>query len=206
MLTFIIPSIARESLKQSLQSLIDQVDSDWKCVVGFDGFAEDEVSKDILIDDPRIEYYYFSEKIGKKFWDHPGAGGVRNELMEITDSEWYAFLDDDDTISREYVYKFKYQLKENPFMDMMIFRMIYHSRHGLAHYFTVPPLHIDDPYDLTRGQVGISFCIKKEFTKKNNISFVTSNLEDLDYVHQFVNNNAEIHLSDIVGYFVGGKG
>ena len=205
-LTFIVPSIGRKSIKDSLESLTNQTDGNWRCRVGFDGLSEDQVSKELLIDDPRIEYYYYSDKLGQKFWGHPGAGAVRNELMSYEGATWYAFLDDDDTVAPDYVHRFNRQLKEHPFMDMMIFRMIYHSRYGTPDLFTVPPIHIDDPYTLTRGEVGISFCIKKEFTKTNNISFITSDVEDLDYVHQFVNNNAEIHLSDIVGYFVGGKG
>lgn len=206
MITFIIPSIGRETLKNSLLSLISQVDDEWECHVGFDGLKKDEVSPDILVDDPRIIYHYFEEKRGQNFAWHPGAGGVRNELMRLADGEWYAFLDDDDTLSREYVYSFNQHLNDNPLMDMMIFRMIYHTRYGYPPGFMVPQIEIDDPYTLGVGQVGISFCVKKEFIDRTGVSFATSSLEDLNYVEQFVQNDAHIVLSDIVGYYVGGKG
>jgi glycosyltransferase involved in cell wall biosynthesis len=206
MITFIIPSIGRETLKNSLLSLISQVDDEWECHVGFDGLTKDEVSPDILVDDPRIIYHYFEEKQGRNFAIHPGAGEVRNQLMKLADSDWYAFLDDDDTVSREYVYNFKQHLHKHPLMDMMIFRMRYHTNYGYPHDFTVPQLELDDPYTLGVGQVGISFCVKKEFIERTGVSFATSNLEDLNYVEQFVQNDAYILLSDIVGYFVGGKG
>ena len=208
MITFIVPSIGRESLKNSLLSLVSQVDEGWQCHVGFDGLTKDQVNPDILVDDPRIIYHYFEEKRGQNFGCHPGAGAVRNHLMELADSEWYAFLDDDDTLSREYVYNFKQHLDEHPLMDMMIFRMRYHSRFGYPNDFTVPQLEIDDPYTLSGavGSIGISLCVKKDFIGRTDVSFATSHLEDLNYVEQFINNNARIVLSDIVGYFVGGKG
>lgn len=212
MLTFIIPSVGRPTLKNSLQSLIDQYDQQWQCVVGFDGLLKEQVDPNILIDDDRIQYYYFPEKQGYTLpgWVNPGAGAVRQKLLDITTTPWYAFLDDDDTLSWEYVSKFKMSLEENPLMDMMIFRMVYNTNipryADISPDYMVPEVHLTDPYTLQRGQIGISQCVRREFIMSHNIKWTTGCVEDLEYLHQFVFNDAHIVLSDIVGYFVGGKG
>ena len=93
-LTFIIPSIGRESLKFSIESLLNQTNSNWKAIIIFDG-----VKNNLNINHEKIITY----EIEKKGSSINQASEVRNYGISKANSEWIAFLDDDDTISNDYV-------------------------------------------------------------------------------------------------------
>ena len=48
-ITFIIPSLNRSSLRKSIQSLIDQTNPNWECIIIYDGIDG------ITFDDDRIK-------------------------------------------------------------------------------------------------------------------------------------------------------
>jgi glycosyltransferase involved in cell wall biosynthesis len=81
---------------------------------------------------------------------------VRNEGIKLATSEWIAFVDDDDTLSSNYVETFYNEIKEFNNIDVIIFRMSYHF--DLNHI--IPNLYANSIYD---GGVGISFVIKKNY-------------------------------------------
>ena len=56
-ITFIIPTVARASLNNSLNSLLKQTDSEWCAYIGFDGLTEEQIKTDLIKDD-RIKYFY----------------------------------------------------------------------------------------------------------------------------------------------------
>ena len=95
-ITFIIPSINRPSLINSIKSLLNQTNPNWECIIVYDGVEGPE------FDDERIKTMKI-KKIGKKGEGHGNAGLVRNEAIKIIETEWIAFLDDDDTINSNYV-------------------------------------------------------------------------------------------------------
>ena len=64
MIGFVIPSIGRETITYTLESLINQTNPNWKCYVGFDGKKKSDIDSSILISDERIKYFYFGEKLG----------------------------------------------------------------------------------------------------------------------------------------------
>ena len=88
--TFIIPTIGRNTLQRSIDCLLEQTIQTWKAIVIFD-----EIEPTIESSDERIKIMTCEKKgVGKN-----GAGNVRNYAIQYVDTEWIAFLDDDDTLN-----------------------------------------------------------------------------------------------------------
>ena len=139
-ITFIIPTVARTSLNNSLNSLLKQTDSEWCAYVGFDGLTEEQIKTDLIKDD-RIKYFYlpktgFLKNVDFKAQNHSKAGNVRNQLLKKQfQSEWIGFLDDDDTLTSDYVERLKLESNKNDF-DCCVFR----SREEFNIFYVVRPL------------------------------------------------------------------
>ncbi len=160
-ITFIIPSLNRPSLKETISSLINQTNPNWECIVIYDGVDgesfNDERIKTIKID-----------KIGCFGAYHGKSGLVRNAGIETCKTEWIGFLDDDDTIHPDYVKKL---FEEYYNYDFVVWRMKYQN--GLI----FPEPHRTD---LVFARVGISFCYKNKF---DNLLFDNnSDGEDFDFL------------------------
>jgi len=113
LITFIVPSINRPTLDNTIQSLLNQTNPNWKCFVLYDGVD----GKKFI--DPRIEIFKL-EKLGNKGERHGNAGLVRNEGIKMCDTEWVGFLDDDDTIHEDYV---KTLFEKYDTYDFVVWRM-----------------------------------------------------------------------------------
>lgn len=197
MINFIIPSIGRLTLKNTLESLISQSHSDWNCWVGFDGITKEELDTSILIEDSRINYLFSSEKQGNRKF-HGNAGLVRNWIISSISNnyEWLAFVDDDDTLTHDYIEKLKEEIEYTDF-DCCIFRMRYDANNQRI----VPPYGMKV---IQQNFVGISFCVNKIFINTNNIKFINSDSEDYNFLEQINNKNGEIYLSEHITYNVNG--
>ena len=93
LITFIIPTIGRSTLQNTLDCLINQSNPNWKAIVIFDG-----ISSTIQNTDPRI-CIIESPKLGE---GTNSAGLVRNYGITFADTEWVAFVDDDDNDTGEW--------------------------------------------------------------------------------------------------------
>lgn len=103
LVTFVIPTIGRESIVRTIQSLKDQHNQNWKA------FICGEISYET--DDERITYIR-----------HKGSAGEnRNQALSRITTEWTAFVDDDDGISPDYVDKL---IEESPGYDCIVWRML----------------------------------------------------------------------------------
>jgi hypothetical protein len=184
-ITFVIPSIGRESIKNSIESLIKQTEKNWNAIIIFDG-----VKNTYSFDDNRIKIIEI-EKIGlsdKKSC----AGFVRNiGLKNINiNSKWIGFLDDDDTLSAYYIENLiKEDKLNNP--DIIIFRMAYDNGYIL-------PTKYDK--SIIRNKVGISFCLKTIIAK--NTYFENNPYEDYIFLKKMDNLKHKIIISEKVMYFV----
>ena len=183
LITFIIPSIGRSTLINSVQCLKNQTNPNWKAIIAFDG-----ISPTIENDDPRITIMK-TKKLGQ---GNNSAGLVRNKAIEYATSEWVAFLDDDDSISPDYVETFINEIGTYC-PDVLIFRFMFSNNVCI-----VPHL------DLTRapgfGEVGISFAMKKRVFNDGCI-FVSSSCEDYNLIHQIISRNFKVMISPYVKYF-----
>lgn len=185
MITFIIPTIGRDTLKRSIKSIEDQTSDQWKVIVIFDG-----VKSTINNSNSKIKIF----EIEKKGESKNSAGNVRNYGMKFVDTDWIAFLDDDDVISPNFVETFNKELNDYPFFDILIFRMAYNNTNNIF-----PKLKTDNFY---KNNVGISFVINKNII--NNIQFYPSSTEDYNFLNDARNKNYIIMISPYIKYFVNG--
>lgn len=184
-ITFITPSINRPTLRESVQSLLNQTNPNWECIIVYDGVSGIEFS------DPRIKTMQIDKQ--GSFGDYNGhAGLVRNEALKQITTEWIGFLDDDDTLHPDYVKILfeKYQEK-----DVVIFRMKYQN--GLV----LPKLDISDPTKLIGGEVGISYCYKNKF--KPVLFDDNFDGEDYLYLIKLYQLTQDFFVAPEITYFVG---
>jgi glycosyltransferase involved in cell wall biosynthesis len=181
-ITFIIPTIGRVTLSNSIQSLLNQTNNNWEAIIIFDG-----IKPNIEINDNRIKVI----QIDKKGRDKNSAGLVRNIGMKYVNTNWIGYLDDDDYLANDYIDCFYNELKLNPNMDVLIFRMNDKNK-------ILPELETDNFY---LNHVGISFAMKKKIFD-NNLIFVPSSGEDFEYLNLIRNNNYKIIISPYIKYFV----
>jgi glycosyltransferase involved in cell wall biosynthesis len=181
-ITFIIPTIGRSTLINSIESLLNQTESDWNAIIIFDG-----IKKNINIDDNRIKLL----EIDKCGFNNC-AGLVRNiGLKNCSNTKWIGFLDDDDYLSPNYIDYLLTEIENFPNIDACIFRMGYENG-------TILPSKLDK--NIIRNKVGISFAIKKNITEK--INFINSPFEDYIFLKNIINFKYKTLLSSYVAYFV----
>jgi glycosyltransferase involved in cell wall biosynthesis len=183
LITFIIPTIGRNTLSKTLDCLIKQTNPNWKAIVIFDG-----ITSTIQNIDPRIRVIE-SPKLGQ---NHNSAGLVRNYGITFADTEWVAFVDDDDSLSKNYVDILIKELSAYTLADIIIFRM-----EGCPGCI-IPTLSTETFYYC---QVGISFAVKKKIFDEGHI-FIPSIIEDFCYLDEARNKKYNIMISPYVTYFV----
>jgi glycosyltransferase involved in cell wall biosynthesis len=181
-ITFIIPTIGRKTLENSIISLQNQTIQSWKAIIIFDG-----IKCNFKIDDNRIKIIE-SEKLGENI---NSAGNVRNLGISKSNTKWIAFLDDDDVISNDYIELFYNELNLNKDLDVLIFRMKMDNR-------IIPNLLTNNFYIC---DVGISFIMKREIFD-NNLYFAPSGVEDFAYLNKIRESNYKIIISPFIKYFV----
>jgi glycosyltransferase involved in cell wall biosynthesis len=180
MITFIIPTIKRPTLGRAINSLLQQNNKNWKAIVVFDG-VEPIDFKDARIKSIKIQ------KTGKM--NH--GGQVRNVGITAADTEWVAFLDDDDTVSKDYVDRFQEELTLNPDAKCIIFRM--YNTHSIPKILPPP-----EDKNFFEARVGISFALKKDL----NLLFKPSNIEDFRLLEAIRKGRHKMVISPYVTYFV----
>jgi len=179
-LTFIIPTIGRETLSLTLQSLKNQTITNWKAIVIFDG-----IEPTISETDPRITIIKTPIKLGQGY---NSAGLVRNYGIKFANTEWVAFVDDDDSITPNYMESFLSELWLDP--DVIIFRMTLDDR-------VCPSI---DSTNFFIKDVGISFAVKTELVSK--FIFIPSIEEDFEFLDKVRLKKYKIVLSPYITYTV----
>ena len=182
-ITFIIPTIGRSTLPKTLNCLINQSNPNWKAIVIFDG-----ISPTIQNRDPRIRIIE-SPKLGQ---GTNNAGLVRNYGITFADTEWIAFVDDDDNLSRRYVDIFLEESSAYTLADIIIFRMEAY-KDCILPKFSTETFYFEE--------VGISFAVKKKVFDEGHI-FIPSGREDFVYLDGARNKKYNIMISPYVTYFV----
>jgi len=178
--------VHRPSLSTTLRSLLAQTRREWKAIVVFDGCQPDE--KAWYRTDARIQVMCI-EKTGES---KNYAGNVRNRGMERVDTEWVAFVDDDDVLSSSYV-EFLYRERMTyPHIPCILFRMS--SREEWIVPDATEPI-------LRAGNAGISFAYRTALFR-DGLSFVPSSCEDVELLQRIHAAGHPILVSSMVTYFV----
>jgi glycosyltransferase involved in cell wall biosynthesis len=189
LLTFIIPTIGRNTLRRSINSILNQTIENWKLIIIFDGIKSNlnNIKDNKIIKDDRILILESELKLGKGV---NSAGDVRNYGMKFVKTEWIAFLDDDDCISDDYIEVF-YKEYNKYKMDLFIYRMKLENR-------IIPKINSDNFY---LCDVGISFIMKTKIFE-NGLKFIPDGAEDYIFLNNVRNQNYKIVISKYVKYFV----
>ena len=182
--TIIIPSINRSTLTRSINSLMNQTNQNWKCIVVYDDVDGP------TFDDTRIKTINTNSKLGVLIDGNHGASGiVRNVGIEMCDTEWIAFLDDDDTIHKDYVKTLYEKYSE---YDFVVWRMVFNNG-------VVTPGYMEN-VGLRFGHVGISFCYKNKF---ENLKFDNNrNGEDYDLIKKLEDLSNNYIITEEIFYYV----
>ena len=193
LVTFIIPTIGRETLLRAVDSLYKQTKWDWKAIIVFDG-----IKPTIDISDPRITITQ-CEKAGTGTivngeQKNNGAGNVRNFGIAMADTEWIAFLDDDDLLSSTYLESLYNEIHNIYAVDLVLFRM----RH--PEYGVLPKI---SSVDLVQYECGISFALKRKIFN-NGLCFIPSHEEDYNLLCRIKEKGYKMVMSPYVKYFVDG--
>jgi len=190
---FIIPTIGRETLKKSIQSLVDlKGNYRWKAIIIFDGIKNNLISKheNLLI----LEV----EKCGN-IEKKNNAGLVRNIGLDYIQnncsnlkSKYIGFLDDDDTIHPDYLINI-YKQEELFNFEVIIHRMMYPNYKIVPHPLT---------RNIERCNVGISISFKYELIFNSKIRFINHPYEDYLFLTNIKREKYSILISEYVNYFV----
>lgn len=127
---------------------------------------------------------------------HQGAGAVRNLLIAQVKTEWVSMLDDDDTVTDDYVQRLEEEGVAHPEADVIVFR----------EYFIADLMGDDvteDHFIWTKpvvewGQIGIAFSVKREVALKH--PYASEAYEDLHFVERIQEAGHKIHFSKYLVY------
>ena len=159
----------------------------WKAIIIFDGVKSNIKS----IKDHRITYY----EIDKSGLSNMGGAPRNFGIKKVKNSKWIGFVDDDDTVSPNYIDMLNEDSKKN--IDCIIFRMVNVASWTSIHNYILPRLHEKSIY---RNRVGISFCVKTPILKNN--LFINSKTEDFDLLYKLSKLKYKLLLSKHIAYFV----
>ena len=189
--TFVIPSKGRLTLSKTLDSLLQQTNSNWHAVIVFDG--EIALNSFKLPSDQRIRYFHL-EKTGES----NSAGALRNKGIMLAETQWVAFVDDDDLLRPAYVdLLFAETQRSSSAVDCVLFRMMYCLPHHRRGEILPPPRS----RDFKVNEVGISFAIKRSLIWEN-LWFKPSSIEDFMLLDDIRRAGKSILLSEHVTYLV----
>lgn len=200
-ITFIIPTIGRDSLSIAIQSLLKQTNPNWKCILVFDGVQiQTEIDyiggKYSLLEDTRFSLLR-TKKLGNLNLTNlnsrigGSAGLVRDEALKLCSTEWVGFLDDDDFLSQTYV-ELLYEKYHT--YDLVVWRAIWNNGQIL------PPLGTNE---LKRSMVGIHFCYKKS-TFPNIFFNHNDGGEDFNFLKKILNSTNNYIVTNDIVYNVNG--
>jgi len=193
MITFIIPTINRNTLYKSILSILNQTITNWKMIVIFDNCEPVDALLLGLLDHSRILYFSI-----KKHGDesninegHGSAGLVRNIGMNFVTTPWIGFLDDDDTLHKNYNEYLIQEIEQTPNVDLVLFRMV-------ENYSIIPSIFTRD---IKEGNIGISFCVKTSLIREGFL-FKQSRIEDFTFVKNIESRHKKIVISPFIAYYV----
>jgi hypothetical protein len=196
--TFIIPSIARKTLANTIMSLYEQEDPDWSALVVFDNV------------EPVFETTFSNRILGVKTplklgVGVNGAGKVRDYGITLLKQDfdyqgWIGLVDDDDRLTTNYVRDLKNISSKNPNADIIVFSMKY------ADGTILPPINKIDRKSLVdvktlENAVGISYAFKTHVYFEA-VKFEPSSGEDYSFLLRAQNAGYNIVFTTLIGYMV----
>lgn len=170
--TFVVPTMGRQTLLRTIESLKNQTNPDWKAVIAGDC---EQIGEEVT--DPRITFLY--GQYGNT------AGQNRNRAIPYIDTPWVAFVDDDDCVAPDYVDTLIEEAQHGP---CVVFKLL---RPDLG----IMPRH----NAIEWGNVGIHYAIRTELFEQ--YPFVRQKHQDFIQLTQIENAGHHIHFSPHLVYY-----
>lgn len=145
----IIPAYnAAETIRDTLQSLLEQTFSQWEAIVVNDGSTDRtaEITEEFIKKDSRIRLFN---------QENQGLSGARNSGVKLARHDWMLFLDSDDWIFPQHLEKLTNRLFEDPSLDIVYCGWTYALPDGEYVLPSLPPYTGDLFVPLARGCVSI---------------------------------------------------
>lgn len=193
LITFIIPSVNRNTLYKTILSILNQTITNWKIIILFDGCIPEDPLLQGLLNNKRILSLYIKKRgeESNEKGGHGRAGEVRNIGMKLVTTPWIGFVDDDDQLDTKYIENVLIEINETKNVDVVLFRMI-------QDYTIIPSISCRE---LKEGEVGISFAIKTSLVRSGYV-FEQSCIEDFTFIKQLENHHKKIVISPFISYYV----
>lgn len=190
LITFIVPTINRDSLLKTIESISLQSITNWKAIIIFDGC---EPTSDLLklLSNIRFLYISINKKGIQNTNTHGSAGFVRNIAMSLVTTPWTGFVDDDDFLLPNYIQSLVEDTSIVPSAELVCFRMVDNNQ-------ITPP---DYMMNIERGYFGISFCFKTKLFH-DGFKFKQSEQEDFEFINSIKNAKKKIVISPYITYIV----
>lgn len=181
---FIMPSINRDTIKRSVQSLKAQTDERWHLCIVYDN-----VDNPIIQDEKQITCINLDKKLGS---GENEAGLVRNVAINKFQNQyrWIGFIDDDDYIGENYVKLLFCKYHQH---DLVIFKMQKGDE-------VIPPSRTQE---ISKYFVGISFCFKTPVLTR----FMPDTFEDFHFLkHLQIEKSKKLDyvITEEIAYYVNG--
>lgn len=126
-----------------------------------------------------------------------GASATRNELIRLARTRWVSMLDDDDTVTDDYVQRLREESEAHPEADVIIFRE-YFIQELMGANNKYPDHFIWQAPAVHWGQIGISFSVKREVAMK--YPFLDEPNEDFHFISRIDEAGIKIHFSKYLVY------
>lgn len=209
LVTFVVPSIGRSSLRETLFSILNQTDSRFLALVILDGLSSTSLYFNTSLKSPLPTYYHdLDEAIlqdDRICFVHTTSdrrancgAAKRNLAVPLVPTPWIGFVDDDDILDKYYVHHLVQSADAYPTASCVLFRMCVLFR-TQAQVF---PRHDSDTF--YRQEVGISFAVRTDVFTSLGYAFHASNWEDFLFLDTLRRDHIPILLSAHMTYFVRG--
>jgi glycosyltransferase involved in cell wall biosynthesis len=116
-----------------------------------------------------------------------GPSVIRNKLIEEAGTEWVSFLDDDDTVTEDYVRRLAEEIEAHPEAGIIHFKEYFLWGQVFPQWPTVG-----------WGNIGISFSVKRELALK--YPFKTEEYEDYKFVERIWRAGYKVQFSNYLVY------
>jgi glycosyltransferase involved in cell wall biosynthesis len=120
---------------------------------------------------------------------HKGPSVIRNMLIKQAETPWVSFLDDDDSITPDYVERLTEELRMSPGADVVIFR---------EYFLNQTLIPAKGNHNIEWGNVGISFSVKREVALKH--PFRRIRYEDYEFLKKLQDEGYTISFSPYMTY------
>lgn len=116
-----------------------------------------------------------------------GPAICRNEMIKEATTPWVSFLDDDDTVTEDYVERLREEVANHPDADLIYFK----------EYFLWGQIIPKYPH-CGWGNIGISFSVRRDVAIE--MPFKSERYEDFEFVHRLERAGKKIVFSNYLTY------